>query len=770
MDFIPIYNIKLPYTKIDDFKIETSNEQLLLENYISKDIKEKANKYQELRLLHKNSLEGIINIISLQMYLFYVTAGKFYKDQKITYYLIEGYDENIKNFLKLFDEKLDRPFMLLFDVSIYTNLETFQQPKLNSLFIFSLFQMTDIISLRHYRENNISLDIINNDHYDCLEMTDYITGEDSQQLPEYITHNNIKPIFFNSMKGSLCSNISNIIKKYNKKYSYISLNIHVYEYKNRWFTEYQNLINKLATILLLFDLLEPNGTFITSISFISLETTAGILALLTNMFNNVHIFKSSTGSFRGYFRYIVCDEFNPKISKDKVQKLLNEWLKYYPSCVLELSSPFISKIIPNISQPLNEAIIYANDCEEKHIIKKIKKGFEILEFYNTLTKSEKKIYLSNLFNNKMVKVKSYFEYYNISLPALLYYDKSQINKYTNLLIKFSKLNDNEIIDIKIYSDKLLYLENILYNIKRKLDMLTEKEYEEISFKIKISSNLKNNVSNIIGKKITQAYLKMTEILVETNILTKNIKSFHACEAPGQFIISLEDYAKKHKYTIDWIGQSLNPKHPENIKKYGNEIFGDNYGMIEKNKDKWDFSKGDGDITTNIKYYSDKYNNSIDLMTSDCGLGETNYGVQEDKMLEINYSQFLIALSVLKQNGNYVYKVFLPLINLKNIFMVYILYQHFNEVIFYKPYQNPISSEIYIIAKGYNKKEINMINNNKYPHSFIKEYINIIQRFIEHNIDAINRLIYLNHNMTDEIETELNKTKKEFNKFWIDKYL
>ena len=76
------------------------------------------------------------------------------------------------------------------------------------------------------------------------------------------------------------------------------------------------------------------------------------------------------------------------------------------------------------------------------------------------------------------------------------------------------------------------------------------------------------------------------------------------------------------------------KNQENIKIYGQEIFGDNYNMIKNNPDKWIYGDGTGDVTKNIKFYSEKYSNSIDLVSSDCGLGESVFGVQEKTMLNI----------------------------------------------------------------------------------------------------------------------------------------
>ena len=63
-----------------------------------------------------------------------------------------------------------------------------------------------------------------------------------------------------------------------------------------------------------------------------------------------------------------------------------------------------------------------------------------------------------------------------------------------------------------------------------------------------------------------------------------IKTFHLCEAPGQFIWSTEYFIKKklgYDYSFNWHANSLNHKHPKNIELYG-KVFGDDYGFIKIN--------------------------------------------------------------------------------------------------------------------------------------------------------------------------------------------
>lgn len=784
MDFLPIYNIHIPKFPIDNFIIETSTEQLYLDKFISSEIQENANKYHELRTKYKGLMEYIIDIYHISSYLVFLSSITI-KDKKVVESYLKYHDDIIKN-LSFKLQSFDKPFIGTFDLSLYFYDDIFKLPNINALFIFVQFQVSDVINFRHYRENNVSINIVKNDHYDCLEFTDYLIGDNTVLNQDYITHNNNPPIFYKKVKGTIC----NYKHSSNIKYKYISESINVYTYKTRFHSEYYNLMHKLGTILLLYDLLEEGGAFIFRTTFISLELTANILCLLTNLFQYVYIYKSSSDPLLGHMKKILCFNFKPLIPKGIIEKLINDLLKINNECsvIMTQTQPsgsllnkevennefilpktFITKIIPSVSNNVKDAIILSNDMEEKNLINNIKKAYEIIKLYEIMDDDEKKIYLNNLLTLQYIKVKAFYEYYQLPIPTNILFDKEQVNIIENLLIKFPK-NNNKLISLDTYKDKFKYLENKLYVQKRKIDVLDPNKYKKITDNIKISSNLKHIVSNLIDYKVSQAFLKMIEIIYETNLIIKDIKSFHTCELPGQMIMAINYYCKKNNLKVDWIGQSLNPKNEENIKKYGTDIFGDDYGLLKNNKDKWDFNST-GDVLTNVKYYSDKYYNKMDLMTSDCGLPDSVFGVQEDKMLDINLSQFTIALNVLKKGGNYVYKIFLPCINPTNIFMIYTLYSNFEELYLYKPYQNPSSSEIYVIAKNYNKLDkiesikYEDIEKCKYDSSFLNEYYNSINRMIEKTIGSMNRTIYLYYN-EDEIE-KIDRNK--FNKFWIDKY-
>ncbi len=774
MDFLPIYNIQIPKILIDKFIIETNEQQLYLDEYISNDIYENAKKYHELKIKYhadghyKGLMEYIIDIFQISNYLtFKLNNNKIFSDN-----IIKEINYKLQTF--------DKPFINVFEQNIY-NDDIFQLSQIDALFIFSNFNLSDVINFRYYRENNISINIIKNDHYDCLAFTEYLINNNDYS---YINHNSVPPIFYKKINDKLHN------YKSNKKYKYISENI---EIKN----EYDMCINKLSTILLLYDLLEEGGAFIFNIDIISLELTVDILCILSSLFKYVNIYKSQTDNIKR----IICLNFEINIKKEIIQNIFND--------ILKIKNKFITKIISKIPENIRNVIVYSNDIEEKNLIHNIKKAYEIIKLYEIMNNDEKKIYLNNLLTQQYIKVNSFYEYYQLPIPINILFDENQINIIENLLIKFPSRSQDKLIGLETYNDKFKYLERKLYIQKRKIDILDAKKYSEITDKIKLSSTLKQTVSNIIDKQVSQAFLKMIEILYETNLISKDIKSFHTCELPGQMIIAINFYCKKHNLKVDWIGQSLNPINEENIKKYGNEIFSDNYDLLKNNKDRWDFGNGlsytqpskdgfsytqtsndglsytqpskdglsytqtsndgTGDVLTNVKYYSEKYNNSMDLMTSDCGLPDSVFGVQEDKMLNINFSQFIIALNVLKQGGNYVYKIFLPCVNPTNIFMIYTLYLNFEELYLYKPYQNPSSSEIYVIAKNYNRinkiPNQNDIESNKYESLFLQEYYNSINRMIEKTIGSMNRTIYLFYNEEHIKKIDRNK----FNRFWIDKY-
>ena len=150
------------------------------------------------------------------------------------------------------------------------------------------------------------------------------------------------------------------------------------------------------------------------------------------------------------------------------------------------------------------------------------------------------------------------------------------------------------------------------------------------------------VRNIIkDNSVSQAWLKMYEIITDCNLIPTNrkgvYKSFHICEAPGTFISCLNNYIHtKTKYDkFEWKAQSLRKN-----KGMGKDTaFGDDFGLIRRHRNNWDWGvDGTGDITNieNIQHYAkvvkeiqkpihqnyitpNTLNHPIDLITSDCGI-------------------------------------------------------------------------------------------------------------------------------------------------------
>tara|TARA_Y100000389_G_C17385114_1_gene476579 strand:- start:427 stop:945 length:519 start_codon:yes stop_codon:yes gene_type:complete len=160
------------------------------------------------------------------------------------------------------------------------------------------------------------------------------------------------------------------------------------------------------------------------------------------------------------------------------------------------------------------------------------------------------------------------------------------------------------------------------------------------------------------------------------------------------------------------------------------------------------------------------------------------------MLLINLSQIRSILYLLSKNGNAIFKTFLPLLLPLNINLIYILYKSFDYIYFYKPLQNPSSSEIYVICKGYNliynqkilNKSFNINSKNikkdtyisNIESSFLESYNDIISQMIMNNVNSIERSVYIydnykNSNKFKEYIEYIKDSKDKVIQFWINEF-
>jgi hypothetical protein len=297
--------------------------------------------------------------------------------------------------------------------------------------------------------------------------------------------------------------------------------------------------------------------------------------------------------------------------------------------------------------------------------------------------------------------------------------------------------------------------------------------------------------------ISQAWLKMYEIITDCNLIPTNrkgiYKTFHICEAPGTFISCINNYihTKTSYDTFEWKAQSLKPK---GVKSHPTTI-GDTYGLIKKYPYNWDFGiDNTGDITNieNIKYYAKIAKDmNINLMTSDCGLP---WG--DPKYYQVAYASYVSILYSLPQNGTMLYKILSP-IDIPLIWnLIYITYRNFKELYFFKPVQNSQSREFYIIGKGYlgteqsvldkllniipkfeennttfNKEEYDLFNDT-YPDDFVIQVQNICEKLAANYVNSIERIIYYVDNIDDlgkEYQKHIESYMKEKNEDWVRRY-
>ena len=140
---------------------------------------------------------------------------------------------------------------------------------------------------------------------------------------------------------------------------------------------------------------------------------------------------------------------------------------------------------------------------------------------------------------------------------------------------------------------------------------------------------------------------MYEILDTFKLIPRyktEFNTYHMCEAPGQFIVATQRYIdKKTDIGLDnynWYANSLNPDSKINIKKYGKDIFGDDYGLMKYHANRWLFGKdGTGDITKaenlkDIRAHLSKDLSSIDLITGDGGLNTDGTELHTLQLLDL----------------------------------------------------------------------------------------------------------------------------------------
>jgi len=269
--------------------------------------------------------------------------------------------------------------------------------------------------------------------------------------------------------------------------------------------------------------------------------------------------------------------------------------------------------------------------------------------------------------------------------------------YKKIIQKKSDLNIcKRVLDTK---PSEIFLDNPKDSSKFSHNMIT---WDHLMRCFDYHQSIKKELKFLGAEMVTNAWIKMYEMLKDINFVGDNITTFHLCEAPGAFISALNHYlTTRMDINWAWYAQSLNPSD-------NSLALQDHYGFIKKYPHKWLFGKDNtGDITHSCvikSYASDSRLKKIDFMTADAGLKchPRDLNEQEAYMAKINMGQIICILACLSIGKSAIFKTFLPLTEPLNLSMIYLLTHLFENVDMIKPMSSrSYNSEIYIILKGYN---------------------------------------------------------------------
>ena len=603
-------------------------------------------------------------------------------------------------------------------------------------------------------------------------------------------NDNFKNIFYYRLKNYNDDILNQIIDIYKDLKSYeinnkkLDYNKIIDYYKNKKINlcniyDDNNIYNHYINIYICLNILEENGIIILTLNKNNTIYSKSILYILNSLFDI---------------------KYNKLFIQDKITILLynydkNRYIKYYQ----DIFNNIINKLDEKITNIFNLNIDNKyNEIFNNNLIKS-KECYKLEELLKLIQLSYDKNYINNINickkYNLEIRPNIIKKYNNIisKLTQQLYsmnndeiYIITNIENKNNNIIKFN--NDNNI-------DKYMFnIDDISKQLKMTKFYLDSRNFDKWT-KIEYMINIRRSIVKYLEKeyeiKNSRGFIKMYDILNLIKIIDldkKQINTLHVCEAPGNFINSINYYIKSYNKNIilNWNANSIYSKDKNYL---SNE-----YGFISKYPDRWDKLKdGTGDITKldNILYIKDKYKD-IDFYTSDCGIEYQTIEEmldQENRMILINYSQILIGLLVNKIGGHMLIKLFLPISKPLSLSLIYLLYQYYEKLYFIRSSGgSQVSSEFYII--GFNKlnhltdNQINelfkiyindKINSNysfydNIPDYFINKLNNITEQFIKTQIKSLKRtFIYFDNKfLLDEQKNDIDKAKQIYCTEWIKK--
>lgn len=264
------------------------------------------------------------------------------------------------------------------------------------------------------------------------------------------------------------------------------------------------------------------------------------------------------------------------------------------------------------------------------------------------------------------------------------------------------------------------LYNYLRQIKTRIDDKTSawdiyKKYTNPYEFINTNVPGKNKSVSVV-KPLSRSYYKMIEIVNFFNLCPHSarntfesksskiinnapIQSFHLAEGPGGFIEALS-HMRDNRDDI-YIGMTiLDDEDDCNIPawKKSKKFLNENKNVfIENGADK----TGNLLSVDNFQYCYDKYKSSFDIITADGGFDfSSNFNNQELNITKLLYGQICYALSMQKQGGSFILKIFDCFME-HTIDLLYLLSAFYQNVYITKPQTSRYAnSEKYVVCKNF----------------------------------------------------------------------
>jgi len=339
-----------------------------------------------------------------------------------------------------------------------------------------------------------------------------------------------------------------------------------------------------------------------------------------------------------------------------------------------------------------------------------------------------------------------------------------------LLINIDKNDNIDKLCINIHEYKKL-LES-KGKIETQIDIWDKNKKKKNQYELVYVSNRNKyfNVANYIP--ISRSYFKLWEILSDLKYTGNNIRTSHIAEGPGGFIEATINYCRVNGINIDGIDAITLKEDNKDVPNWnmGQKMIKDNNINIHYGKD------GTGNIYNiqNILDFVIKVGkNTVDIVTADGGF---DYSIDYNKQEQLSYRLFLcemiIAVSIQKPGGMYIFKIF-DISTPFTIQLLYILYKSYDNLSITKPYTSRMAnSEKYVLCRGFRgisneniNKLYNVIHNweKLYPVSLI-DIGNIDKRFIQ-KIAKYNDT-YISYQI-ENINNTLSPTTKQDYKLQID---